>query len=324
MTDKLATVPSIAEAQLLSTPELARLVCSRHLKTLYQPLLDARKPEYLAAVSKVLYHVVRGEHEAVRALLTNNIDLLYGRSSVTDCSGREFKSISPFEYALWALDKHMWDTMLSCIPKNEKGNEVLAQLRLKYKALKIDEKAPEEKVETPKIKGVTYSLNGTLITESHFNFNQTIIKELQAQANAQDAPGDKNWQAINKQWVEGVGGAQRLLPMHVVNEYCALRAFYPIPNFTIYSGSSRQFYNDMTDANENWFTRDSKLGIDFGIIKGAVGRRCLAGRAAGWTHVEDLAAMTALCEVRTNDFINLETQLEQNMMADNQPLTVHM
>jgi hypothetical protein len=131
---------------------------------------------------------------------------------------------------------------------------------------------PEEKVETPQIKGVTYSLNGTLITEPHFNFKQTIIKELQAQVNAQNAPGNKNWDAMDKQWVEGVGGAQRLLPMHVVNEYCAPRAFYPVPNFTIYSGSSRKFYNYMTWAHEDWFTRDSKLGIDFGIC-GAAGRR---------------------------------------------------
>jgi hypothetical protein len=323
MQDKFDKVPSIAEAQLLSTPELARLArSSKHLSTLFKPILNVRKEDYLA-VKKVLYHVVRGEHDAVRTLLTNNIDLLYKRGSVTDCSGRTFESISPFEYALWALDKHMWDTMLSCIPKNEKGNKVLAQLRAQYKAFKIDEKAPEEKVETPQIKGVTYSLNGTPITESHFNFKQTIIKELQAQVNAQNAPGNKNWKAIDKQWVEGVGGAQRLLPMHVVNEYCAPLAFYPIPNFTIYSGSSRQFFNYMTDKDDDWFTCDSKLGIDFGIFRGG------AAHAVGeWrdetASCRDLDAMTALCEVRTNDFINLETQLEQSITADNQPLTVHM
>jgi hypothetical protein len=316
MNDKFDKVPSIAQAKLLSTPELARLArSSKHLVALFQPLLNARKEEHLA-VNKVLYHVVRGEHDAVRTLLKNNIDLLYKRGSVTDCSGRTFESISPFEYALWGLDKHMWDMMLSCMPKDEKGNEVFEHLKAQYKAFKID-----EKVETPQVKGVTYTLHGTLITESHFNFKQTIIKELQTQVDLQNAPGNKNWN-IDKQWVEGVGGAQRLLPMHCVNEYCANRAFTPIPNFTIYSGSSRQFYNWMTDKDEDWFKVGSELGIYFGIYKGG-GRRGRPG-AGGCACRFDLAAMTALCEVRTNDFINLDTQLEHSMTADNQPLTVHM
>jgi hypothetical protein len=82
----------------------------------------------------------------------------------------------------------------------------------------------------------------------------------------------------------------------------------------------------MTDRDGDWFAGGSKLGIDFGIVEGASGawraRRCVgdAGVAVGL----DLAAMTALCEERTKDFIKLETQLEQSMTADNQPLTVHM
>jgi hypothetical protein len=273
----------------------------------------------------VLYHVVRGEHEAVRTLLTNNIDLLYKRGSITDCSGRKFESISPFEYALWALDKHMWDMMISCIPKNEQGNEVVAQLQAQYKTFKINGKALEEKVEAPQIKGITYWVNGTPITESHFDFKQTIIKELQTQVTLQNTPGNKDWDAIEKQWVEGVGKAQRLLPVHVVNEYCATRAFAPIPDFTIYSGSSRQFFNWKTDKDEDWFTLDSKLGIDFGICKGAArggpGTRGLPSECDGG---RDLDAIMALCQVRTYDFINLGTQLEQSKTADNQPLTVPM
>ncbi len=173
MKDKFDKVPSIAQAELLPTPELARWArSSKHLHALFQPLLNARKKEHLA-VTQLLYHVVRGdEHEAVRALLKETIDLLYKKGSITDCSGRKFESISPFEYALWALDKHMWDLMLDCIPKNAKGNEVLAHLQSQYKAFKIQVKASEEKVEIPQIKGATYWLNGIAITECHFNFNK--------------------------------------------------------------------------------------------------------------------------------------------------------
>ncbi len=61
--------------------------------------------------------------------------------------------------------------------------------------------------------------------------------------NLQKASGNKNWDDIDKQWVEGVGGAQRLFPVHVVNEYCAPWTIQPIPNFNVNYGSSRKFYN---------------------------------------------------------------------------------
>lgn len=72
-------------------------------------------------VRKFLLHVVRGEHETLKAMLEENIDLIYRKHEVTDCSGRTF-NISAFEYTLWALDKHMWTLMLECIPKDKKGH----------------------------------------------------------------------------------------------------------------------------------------------------------------------------------------------------------
>lgn len=314
MKNKLDKIPPIAEAKLLSIPELARLArSSKHLHGLFLPLLKARKEEHVA-VTRLLYQVVRGKHEAVRALLKENIDLLYKRGSITDCSGRKFESISPFEYALWALDSHMWNTMLKCVLENAQGDEVLKQLAVQYKTLQTYR--------------VTYILNETLITESHFNFQQTIIKELQIQVDAANASGDKDWGAIDKQWRKGVGGAQRLLPMHVVNEYCAAEwSFHPIPDFTTYPGSSEQFDNWVTDQEENWFDVDSRLGIDFGIVKdrppfGAMGGASpFLGRVFQSSHADacaDLAAMLALCKVRTNDFTNLATLL--GVAPDSQPL----
>lgn len=273
------------------------------------------RAQYNDPAHQLLLHAVRGEHDAVRALLTQDISLLSKKSSVIDLSGRVFEGISPFEYALWALDSHMWNTMLKCVSENEQGDEVLKQLGVHYKTLQTE--------------GVTYRLNGTLITESHFNFQQTIIKELQTQVDLQNAPGNKDWAAIDKQWREGVGGAQRLLPMHVVNEYCTEnRPFTPIPDFTIYPGPSTQFYNWLTGQDENWFKAGSSCGIDFAIYKGgevyvpgAAGVRRARG-AGGAVARPDLDAMMALCKVRTNDFINLATLL--GVAPDSQPLAFHV
>lgn len=58
--------------------------------------------------------------------------------------------------------------MLSCIPKNEKGNEVLAQLQSQYKGLQIEKHAPEEK-------GVCYKLKESLIGLMEHQYFQNIL-----------------------------------------------------------------------------------------------------------------------------------------------------
>ncbi len=127
--------------------------------------------------------------------------------------------------------------------------------------------------------GVTYRLNGKAITETHFDFNNTIIKELQTQVDSINEPGAKNWETIDKQWREGVGAAQKRLPMHVVDEYCSNEPFYPVPKFISQPNSSKQFYNWTTGKDENWFNGVSKLSVDFAIYKGPV---AVGGPHGGW------------------------------------------
>lgn len=285
----------IETAQNLSNRNLVNLAqTSKYHLALFNPMIDVRK---------LSHHVTRGEHDAVKAMLEKDMSLIFKRGVVTDCSGREFENVSSFEYALWALDKHMWATMIACILQNEEGRKVFAQLIAQYNKVNTD--------------GVTYKLNGKTITEQHFDFNNTIIKELQTQVDSINAPRVKNWEAIDKHWREGVGGTQKLLPMHVVNEYCSDEPFYPLPEFTSQPKSSKQFYNWITEKDENWFSADSKLSVDFAIYKG--GRRWGAWVAPGGGAVRraDLDAMTALCKVRTNDFIDLKSQLEDQMTLDN-------
>ncbi|HAT2067762.1 TPA: F-box protein [Legionella pneumophila] len=288
----------IETAQNLSNRDLANLAqTSKYHLALFKPVIDVRK---------LLHHVTRGEHDVVKAMLKQDINLIFKRGFVMDCSGREFENVSPFEYALWALDKHMWTKMITCVPQNEEGKRIFEILIGQYNKVNTD--------------GVTYRLNGKTITEKHFDFENTIIKELQTQVDLINAPEEKNWKAINKRWREGVGGAQKLLPMHIVDEYCSDEPFYPVPKFTSQPKSSKQFYNWKTKRYENWFSVDSKLSVDFAIYKGW---RRVPWRRAGRMLASlgiiafDLDAMTALCKVRTNDFIDLKSQLEDQMTLDN-------
>lgn len=286
----------IAAANNLSNRALVNLAqTSKYHLALFQPMIDVRK---------LLHYVALGEHKAVATMLKKDIRLIFKRGIVTDCSGREFESVSGFEYALWALDKHMWAAMIACIPQNEEGRKVFARLIAQY-----------NKVNTM---GVTYKLNGKTITEQHFDFNNTIIKELKTQMDSINAAGDKNWEVIDKQWREGVGGTQKLLPMHVVDEYCSNEPFYPVPEFTSQPKSSKQLYHWATRKYGNWLSVDSKLSVDFAIYKATTVVAGACGRTVSVQGLrQDLDAMSALCKVRTKDFIDLKSQLEDQMTPDN-------
>ncbi|HAT8179158.1 TPA: F-box protein [Legionella pneumophila] len=297
--DGLAAAHKLVITKYLSNSDIAKLAqTSRAHSEFFQPLLD---------VPKFLHYVVRGEYDAVQAMLEKDSSLIFKRGVVRDCSGREFENISGFEYALWALDKHMWAHMIACIPTNEEGRKVFEKILAQY-----------NKVNTM---GVTYKLNGKPITERHFDFENTIIKELQTQVDSINTPGDMDLDAIDEQWRVGVGGAQKQLPMHVVDEYCSNELFYPVPKFISPPKSSKKFYNLTTHNYEDWFGVDSKLGSEIAIYRSAWGpcafrSREFEGRAIHGI-VQARVVMKALCEVRTLDLINLKSQLKEHASLDN-------
>ncbi|MFA6303845.1 MAG: F-box protein [Legionella sp.] len=307
---KLPTEIKIEIAQNLSSHDLATLsTTSKVHLALFKPMIDVRK---------FLYYVTHGEHDAVKAMLKKDVSLIFRRGRVTDCSGREFGNVSGFEYTLWSLDKYMWVAMIACIPSSKKGKKVFTQLIAQY-----------NKVNT---EGVSYRLKGKTITEQHFDFKNTIIKELQTQVDSLSNRGDKTPNEFEKQWREGVGGAQYLLPIPVVDEYCSDESFFPVPKFNTQPKSSRQFYNWITQKNENWISQSSKLSVDFAIYKGGggwAGDGCVELRTSAVEcgalrpSERDLNAMTALCEVRTNDFIILKSQLEKQAGLDNHQVVRH-
>ncbi len=254
-------------------------------------------------VRKFLHHVVRGNHEAVAKMLENNPSLMVIRGQVKDLSGREFSNISGFEYCLWALDKHMWTKMLDCVPKTEDGERIKTELRKQYQMIKEH--------------GVTYTLHGvtkdyrpetTTTTEKHFDFKGTIISELQKFL-------DRN---NNHQWITGVGGAQRLLPAHVVDEYCSDRPFELLPfyYFEQRHTSSKEYKNHLTNKKESWFGISSKMGESFAIVKGT---GVVMSMARAWVPGvrDDLGAIRILYRVRKKDFLALEDDLKPCNSSEN-------
>lgn len=144
-------------------------------------------------LGKFLKYVAEGEQDKAENLLKNNHKLTLQKGDLMDLSKRRFKGITGFQYALWALDWHMWRMILNYLPKEAA-------------ALQLAELEAE---------GTVYG--------KHFNL-APLVEALNMYTN-------KN--GSNQHWCKVVGRNQLLLPTHIVNQYCnPARGFYPCPDFT--------------------------------------------------------------------------------------------
>jgi hypothetical protein len=184
------------------------------------------------AVLTFLRYVVQGEQEKAEALLKANSSLALSKGTVTDLSERTFKNITAFQYAVWALDWHMW------------------RMLLKY----MSPEAATMQFQELEDKGTAHG--------KHFSLSP-LIEVLNTYVKNYDAWGGGRCQA---HWQRQVGSRQRLLPMSVVNEYChPNRSFVPVPRFEEV-GLRRSSETDVG----SWYTsvyNGGKLGETFGYCR---------------------------------------------------------
>ena len=215
-------------------------------------------------------------------MLKNNKNLALVSGDITDLSKRTFKGITALQYAVWALDWNMWEMLLNYMPV---------------------EKTYEQ---------ATAFENGSWVNQysTHVKWDD-LTDALQVLLN-----NWKSWneEKINKYWIEHVGRAQLLLPVHVINEYChPSRPLSPCPDFTKLE-SDREWRNRKTDAGE-WFTakyQGGSLGETFAIGRGEHGyaRSHKVSKIAVWFNITaytayDLAGLRALYSARTKQRLDL-------------------
>lgn len=246
-------------------------------------------------VTKPLLHVALGQQDAAENYFKQDIELLFKKGKVTDYSHRTFNRISPLQYAFWAYDRHMWDMMMECI-----GDDDALKLRVLEELEALEDKETEH--------------------GAHYDFNE-LITALQGYVNLVSA--DKvDWKKADKHWREQVGGAQRKVPVHVANEYCLEgRNFAQVPGFKESDFTRRLGFYDGTsvfNSNKLWFPAGPGLASDFGIGRAAGRARrwrgpcSLLSEGSGPRAAQcdmDLAAITALCKVRTEELGKLKTDL---------------
>ena len=240
-------------------------------------------PKDKESLSRLLRLVAEGEQDQAEILLKGkppgmfsigavkgdpSLLLYYG--DVTDLSGRTFHNITAFQYALWALDWHMWKMIQKYLPE----------------PIQVEQFAELES------KGTRYG--------KHFCLD-TLIEAMQTYNDKYEAWDDKQRES---HWCKVVGGAQRLLPAHVINEYCrpdcslARRIFWDakLPRKRV-SWKNR----------EDWFK--TGLGTKFAWIQNGVG--VLLGKSIEHIPLYELNMLKLLAKARAEQLELLSLQLTQ-------------
>jgi hypothetical protein len=150
-------------------------------------------------VAEFLRFVAEGEQDKAEAMLKTNKDLALVAGNVTDHAKRIFRNITGFQYAVWALDWHMWKMIRKYLP---------------------DEVAQEQ------AKGFGI---GAWVKE--YGEYASWKKLLDAQQTLKNNWNEWDWKKIDEHWMK-IGELQLMLPMHVLQEYNQPnRPFDPCPKF---------------------------------------------------------------------------------------------
>jgi len=137
-------------------------------------------------IDKLLDLVMRGDQDEAEALIKANPQLLNQKGRGKEYhNNREFRSITPFQYALWALDWYMWDMMMRYMDH-------------------VEARAQLEDLED---QGTEHG--------KQFDFDNLI--------NAYQVYHDKfvgwSWDQRDHHWVKEIGRCQKALPIHALQEY---------------------------------------------------------------------------------------------------------
>ena len=255
--DKLPLTPSKKEQELKKLTPLPSLSgnIQPSLMPPPKPTLKPLDQKSLSQLQQLLRYVAEGEQDKAEALIQTDKNLLLHAGTVRDLSGREFKPITAFQYALWAMDWHMWTMIQKYLPQEAQAQQL-------------------QELET---KGTAYG--------KHFSL-QGLTGALQTYVdNAEKWNYD---QRAEDQWCKKVGGEQKLLPAHVVNEYCrADRPFEPCPS-EWESKLPRSVALSVWDSTQSkrvdgaWFIPPSSkdgLGLNYAFLRyNWAGRRWAGGR----------------------------------------------
>ena len=149
-------------------------------------LLELRNAELKVSgrsIETFLRCVVRSQLDQAEDMLKKEPKLALAHGNITDHSGRFFQDMTGFQYSFWALDTPMWGKIALYLPVGKDKTEIRDFLARWGDEPQVD-------------------WSGVNVAYSRLcSYNWNDQRE------------------TNKIWVEEIGAAQRLLPMHILNLY---------------------------------------------------------------------------------------------------------
>ncbi|HLB41707.1 MAG TPA: hypothetical protein VJN02_02445 [Gammaproteobacteria bacterium] len=297
-----------------------------------------------ARIDTFLHYVARGKQEQAEAMLKEYPELLLKKGTITeyiDYSGytdysnltatiRTFDNITAFQYALWALDTHMWQMMLKYLPKD------VAKQQLQ----ELDEHGTIHGKQTTAIFDIEKALQAFVDYYDHVDWNQYASHQEDNEiADHQPNPNiyrDKVDQELRERWLL-VGEAQRKSPVHVIQEYRHPTRSFANASFDLSEGLPRNikfsseiaFFSSLAHANHfnvepgmatlfrgKWRNKNGLLNYMLNRVALAILFLC---PMSVWRNIAgaDLAAMRRLGEKRANDRSEFKKHL--NRQSNLQP-----
>lgn len=234
-----------------------------------------------ADIEHLLKLVARSKRAKVEAILVKSPTLLLKKGETTDYSGRTFKEITAFELALWYRDRRM----LKLIRKYLSKEEAAKQLN-------------------------EYILSETSYKKTHGN-NYDLTKLINALKACVD-----DWNGDYKKCITELGQAQKMVPVHIANEYCNPNHLFTAQQF---NEEELEYCLEIFDWDNgelmNWFPLPSKLGTKSAIFcredfKGAVIETATVCKRIYRDEIAlNLKAITALDKIISDEFEQLIREL---------------
>lgn len=274
---------------------------------------NARK-EYAELLSELLRLVTHGKQLEAELILKKNPQLLLFKIKVTDYSQRTFdrvnsstqEGITALQYVEWSRDWRMRDMLLKYIDKDNADlqiNEVRTHgviYKISAEAVKIkefDNNDREVHVDEKEIEK-----NVIEKCEKHFDLD-SYLKIIRTYIDNFDQWSYKKCFTYMRQVI---GWSQRLLPVHIAQEYCQPnRPLMPAPDFSspIFIRTC-DYFNSNIQRVKNWYDfTQSAIGIDCAISRNNT-QLGAEGTSVVWPPVGDYHAIKALNELLNQKFDN--------------------
>ena len=204
-------------------------------------------------LSSFLKQVSFGNQRAAMEMLERNKKLALVRGDLTDCAGREFKQITGFQYALWALDYYMWTMLKDYLEPIHQREQIM--MLLAHKEYEVPLWVEKHGVQ------VTWLPLINALKSFHERWNEWSSES-----------------GISKEafifWCSKVGGAQLRLPSHVIQEYYGIVSINDSPWSSSFRGISSKesiarCHEGISEKVESIVTflwrggGESSLGVDF-------------------------------------------------------------